>query len=90
MFTKLCALLCLVAVAQAQKAEQRSGEAEDSARLLFSNYTSGKSNDLCAIGCDKNTLTKINLVCAISAQQRQNFKILVPNSLILWCCRAKK
>eukprot|EP00091_Calanus_sinicus_P020548 TRINITY_DN5668_c0_g1_i2.p1 TRINITY_DN5668_c0_g1~~TRINITY_DN5668_c0_g1_i2.p1 ORF type:complete len:167 (-),score=60.77 TRINITY_DN5668_c0_g1_i2:110-541(-) len=41
MFGKVCALLCLVAVAQAQKAEHRSGESEDSARLLFSNYTSG-------------------------------------------------
>ena len=47
MFVKISALMCLVAVAQAQKAEHRSGDSEDSARLLFSNYTSGKSNDFC-------------------------------------------
>merc|ERR1712008_326285 len=41
MIGKVCALLCLIAVSQAQKAEHRSDESEDKARLLFSNYTSG-------------------------------------------------
>merc|ERR1711970_396261 len=42
MFGKICALLCVVVLAtvQAQKAEHRSGD-EESARILFSNYTSG-------------------------------------------------
>merc|ERR1712077_49162 len=38
---KFCSLLCLLAVAQAQKMEHRSAESEDAASLLFTNYTSG-------------------------------------------------
>merc|ERR1711913_236146 len=41
MFTKLCALFCLVVLTQAQKMEHRSADSEDAARLLFTNYTSG-------------------------------------------------
>ena len=41
MSVKTCVLLCLVALTQAQKAEHRSGDAQDSGRLLFTNYTSG-------------------------------------------------
>merc|ERR1712215_68127 len=42
MFGKVCALLCVVVLTtvQAQKAEHRSDD-EESARILFSNYTSG-------------------------------------------------
>merc|ERR1711970_1668565 len=40
-FTKLCALFCLVVLTQAQKMEHRSADSQDAARLLFTNYTSG-------------------------------------------------
>merc|ERR1712123_214776 len=64
MFGKISALLCLVvlATAQAQEAEHRSDE--DSARLLFSNYTSGL---ISLFPINSTTYSTVSLVIAGAA-----------------------